>query len=167
MVQAKNERSMADLDYVQNGLPRFHTHNEISQPPQEKMTNLEATMAEWRRFQAEFETSQSNFMEKMNKPPQERLIFENEVDELAISMAELAKSQAKLVTSQEEFLEETKAQVQFQSIPLKSSKGTMIPRAMFSYSIRIEDRTTSKYEGNEYRKVNGPTHEEGTTKEFP
>ena len=33
MVQAENERSMADLDYVQNGLPRFHTHYEISQPP--------------------------------------------------------------------------------------------------------------------------------------
>ena len=54
MVQVENERSMADLDYVENGLPRFHTHNEKSQPPQEKMTNLEATMAEWRRFQAKF-----------------------------------------------------------------------------------------------------------------
>ena len=69
MAQAKNERSMADLDYVQNGLPRFHTHNEISQPPQEKMTNLEATMAEWRRFQAQFETSKANFMEKVNQLP--------------------------------------------------------------------------------------------------
>ena len=69
MVQVGNERSIADLDYVQNGLPRFHTHNEISQPPQEKMTNLEATMAEWRRFQDEFEISQANFMEEMNQPP--------------------------------------------------------------------------------------------------
>ena len=77
MVQAENERSMVDLDYVQNGLPRFHTHNEISQPPQEKMTNLEATMAEWRRFQAEFETSQANFMEEVNQPPQKKLTFEN------------------------------------------------------------------------------------------
>ena len=33
MVQAENETSLADLDYVQNGLPRFHTHNEIIQPP--------------------------------------------------------------------------------------------------------------------------------------
>ena len=92
MVQAENERSMADLDYVQNGLHRFHTHNEISQPPQEKMINLEATMVEWRRFQAEFETSQANFMAEMNQPPQEELIFENEIDKLAISMAKLAKS---------------------------------------------------------------------------
>ena len=75
MVQAKNEISTADLDYVQNGLPRFHTHNELSQPPQEKMTNLKATMAEWRRFQVEFETSQANFMEEMNQQPQEELIF--------------------------------------------------------------------------------------------
>ena len=87
MVRAENERPMDDLDYVQNGLPRFHTHDEISQPPQKTMTNLEATMAEWRRFQDEFETSQDNFMEEMNQPPQEELIFEVEVDELAISMA--------------------------------------------------------------------------------
>ena len=46
MFQVENERSMADLNYVQNGLPRFHTHNEISQPPREKMINLEATMDE-------------------------------------------------------------------------------------------------------------------------
>ena len=31
-------------------------------------------------------------MEEMNQPPQEELIFENEVDELAISMDELTKS---------------------------------------------------------------------------
>ena len=66
MVQTENERSMDDLVYVQNGLPKFHTHNEISQLPQEKMTNLEATMAEWRRFLAECETSQANFMEEVN-----------------------------------------------------------------------------------------------------
>ena len=98
---------MADLDYVQNSLPRFQTHNEISQPPQEKMTNLEATMAKWRRFQAKCETSQANFMEEVNQPPQEGLVFENEVDELAMSIAELAKTRAELC------MEETKANVQF------------------------------------------------------
>ena len=41
MAQAESEISMADLDYVQNGLVRFHALNEISSPPQEKMTNLE------------------------------------------------------------------------------------------------------------------------------
>ena len=70
-------------------------------------------MTEWRRFQAEFETSQSNFIEEVNQPPQEELIFENKVNELAISMAKLSKSQAELVTSQAEFVEETKAKVQF------------------------------------------------------
>ena len=39
-------------------------------------------------------------MEEVNQPPQEGLIFENEVDELAISMVELANSQAELFTSQ-------------------------------------------------------------------
>ena len=79
------------------------------------------SLAEWGRFQVEFETSQVNFMENMNQPPQEELIFENEVDKLVISMAELAKSRAELVTCQAKFLEETKAKVQFHSIPLKSS----------------------------------------------
>ena len=31
-------------------------------------------------------------MEEMNQPPQEELIFENDVDDLAISMDELTKS---------------------------------------------------------------------------
>ena len=69
MAKVENERSMIELDYVHKGLPRFHDQNEISPPPQEKMTNLEATMAEWRRFQAEFTTSQAQFMEEVNQPP--------------------------------------------------------------------------------------------------
>ena len=103
-------------------------------------------MAEWRRFQAEFETSQSNFMEEMNQPPQEELIFENEVAELAISMVELAKSRAELVSSQVEFLEETKAKVQFQSIPLKSSEETMTPRAIsdIQFELKIEQHPNMK-----------------------
>ena len=123
MVQAENERSMADFDYVQNGLPRFHTHNQISQLPQEKMANLEATVVGWRRFQLECETFQANFMEEVNQPPQEELIFENEVDELSISMVELAKNRAELC------MEEIKASVQFQSIPLKSLEETITPKA--------------------------------------
>ena len=48
-------------------------------------------MAEWRRFQAKFATSQAQFIEEVNQPPQDESIMENEVDELAISMVELAK----------------------------------------------------------------------------
>ena len=62
-------------------------------------------------------------MKEMNQPLQEELIFENEVDELAISMAELAKTRAEL------YMEETKANVQFQSIPLKSLEETITPKA--------------------------------------
>ena len=46
MTQAESERSMADMDNSQVGLSRFHAQNEMSPPPQEKMTNLEATMVE-------------------------------------------------------------------------------------------------------------------------
>ena len=62
-------------------------------------------------------------MEEVNRPPQEKLIFENEVDELAISMVELAKTIAELC------MEETKVNVQFQSIPLKIFEETINPKA--------------------------------------
>ena len=80
-------------------------------------------MVELRRAQAGFETSQTNFMEKVNQPPLEKLIFKNEVDELAISMPELVKTRAELC------MEETKANVQCQSIPLKRLEETITPKA--------------------------------------
>ena len=49
MAQAKFSRSMGDVDYSQDGLPRFYVQNEMSEPPQEEMSNLGATMAELRR----------------------------------------------------------------------------------------------------------------------
>ena len=54
MVQAENEILLGDMDYSQDGLPRFYIQNEMSEPPQEEMSNLEATMAELRRLQAEW-----------------------------------------------------------------------------------------------------------------
>ena len=45
MAQPEFSRSMAEMDYSQVGLPRFLDPNEISQPPQERMTKLEAAMA--------------------------------------------------------------------------------------------------------------------------
>ena len=68
---------MANMDYSQVGLPRFHVQDEIRSPLQETMTNLEANMAELRR-------SQAQFMEEMNNPSQEKTNFKSEVDELAI-----------------------------------------------------------------------------------
>ena len=117
-------------------------------------SSLEKTMA-----QDEFETSQANIMGEVNQPPQEELIFENEVDELAISIAELAKTRAELC------MEETKANVQFQSIPLKSLEETITPKTTSHTQsvIKIEQHPQRK----EYRGVNGSIHEEGTTKELP
>ena len=57
------------MDYAHKVLPRFYAQNEISPLPQEKIKNLEATMAEWKRAQAEFATSQAQFMEEVNQPP--------------------------------------------------------------------------------------------------
>ena len=49
MAQLEFSISMADMDNSQDGLPRFYVQNEMSQPPQEEMSNLEATIAELRR----------------------------------------------------------------------------------------------------------------------
>ena len=97
IVQAKNEILMGDMDYSQDGLPRFYVQNEMSKPPQEKMSNLEATMAKLRRVQAKLATSQARFMEKVHTPSQDESNFESEVDELAITMAKLANYRAELL----------------------------------------------------------------------
>ena len=89
MAQAESEGSMAVMDNAQVGFPRFHAQNEMSPPPQEKMTNLEAIMAKWRRVRVK-----------------------------------LAKSRNEL------FMEETKANVQFQSLPLKSLEETILHKPL-------------------------------------
>ena len=45
IVQVENEILMGDMDYSQDGLPRFYVQNEMSKPPQEEISNLKATMA--------------------------------------------------------------------------------------------------------------------------
>ena len=97
-------------------------------------------MAKWRRAEVEFETSQANFMEEVHQTPQDELIFENEVDELAISMAELDKTRDELC------MKETKANVQFQSIPLKSLDETITPKATShtQSQIKIEQHPQGK-----------------------
>ena len=63
MKQPEFSRSMVEMDHSQVGLPRFLDPNEIRQPPQERMTKLEAAMAELKRVHAECATSQVQFME--------------------------------------------------------------------------------------------------------
>ena len=63
MTQPEFSRSMVEMDHSQVGLPRFLDLYEISQPPQERMTTLEAAMAELKRVHAEYATSQVQFME--------------------------------------------------------------------------------------------------------
>ena len=63
MAQPEFSSSMARMDHSQVGLPRFLDPIEISQPPQERMTKLEAAMAELERVHAECAMSQVQFME--------------------------------------------------------------------------------------------------------
>ena len=63
MTQPEFSRSMVEMDHSQVRLPRFLDLDEISQPPQERMTTLEAAMAELKRVHAECATSQVQFME--------------------------------------------------------------------------------------------------------
>ena len=63
MAQPEFSRSMAEMDYSQVGLPKFFYQNEISQPPHERMTKLEAALVEMKRVNAECATSQVQFME--------------------------------------------------------------------------------------------------------
>ena len=63
MAQPEFSISMAEMDYSQVGLPQFFYPNEISQPPHERMTKLEAALVEMKRVHAECATSQVQFME--------------------------------------------------------------------------------------------------------
>ena len=53
MERAEFSRSRAAMDYSQVGLPRFLDQNEKSQPLNERITKLEATMAKLERVCAE------------------------------------------------------------------------------------------------------------------
>ena len=61
-------------------MPRFYVQNEMSEPPQEEMSNLEATMAKLKRVHAESATSQAQFMEKVHTHLQKESKFESEVE---------------------------------------------------------------------------------------
>ena len=63
ITQPEFSRSMDEMDHSQVGLPEFLNPDEISQPPKERMTTLEAAMAELKRVHAECATSQVQFME--------------------------------------------------------------------------------------------------------
>ena len=46
MAQSEFSRSMTEMDHSQVGLPQFFYPNEISHPPHERMTKLEAALVE-------------------------------------------------------------------------------------------------------------------------
>ena len=63
MENAEFKRSTAEIDYSQVGLPRFLDQKKKSQPPNGRMTKLEATMAKLERVRAEYATSQVQLKE--------------------------------------------------------------------------------------------------------
>ena len=132
MAQPEFSILMGDMDNSQDGLPRFYVQNEMSQPLQEEMSNLEATMVELRRVQAELTTSQAQFMEKVHTRSQEESNFESEVDELAITRAKLAKCRAKLLKG------ETRTNVQIQPIPLESLEKKKTTRVTSCTQLEME-----------------------------
>ena len=104
---------MAEMDYSRVGL--LLIKNEMSQPPQDEISNLEATMAKLRK-------SQAQFMEEVHTPSQEESNVKNEVNELAFAMAKLAKIMVEMPK------EEASVNIQIQPIPQKDLKEEMTPK---------------------------------------
>ena len=88
MENAERSRPRAEMDYSQVGLPRFCDQNEKSQPPYEKMTKLEPTMAELERLYAEYGTSQVQFMNETKATLQIQLA---KLERLKVQVGQMAK----------------------------------------------------------------------------
>ena len=103
MAQPEFSRSMDEMDYSQVGLPRFFYPNEISQPPHERMTKLEAALIEMKRVHVECVTSQVQFMELTRANVQ---IQHTPFDSLKEEMAPIATSGTQLTFEKEQPKEE-------------------------------------------------------------
>ena len=103
MTQPEFSRSMVEMDHSQVGLPRFLDLDEISQPPQERMTTLEAARAELKRVHAECATSQVQFMELIRANVQ---IQPTPFKSLKEEMAPMATSGTQLTFEKEQPKEE-------------------------------------------------------------
>ena len=103
MTQPEFSRSMVEMDHSQVGLPRFLDLDEISQPPQERMTTLEAALIEMKRVHAECVTSQVQFMELTRDNVQ---IQHTPFDSLKEEMAPMATSGTQLTFEKEQPKEE-------------------------------------------------------------
>ena len=99
MAQPEFSRSMTEMDYSQVGLPQFFYPNEISQPPHERMTKLEAELVEMKRVQAECVTSQVQFMELTRANVE---IQHTPFDSLKEEMASIATSSTQLIFEKEQ-----------------------------------------------------------------
>ena len=94
---------MAEMDHSQVGLPRFLDPNEISQPPQERMTKLEVAMVELKRVNADCATSQVQFMELTRANVQ---IQPTPFKSLKEKMTPMATSGTQLTFEKEKYMKE-------------------------------------------------------------
>ena len=99
MEQPEFSRSMTEMDYSQVGLPQFFNPNETSQPPQERMTKLEAALIEMKRVHAECVTSPVQFMELTRANVQ---IQHTPFDSLKEEMTPMATSGTQLTFEKEQ-----------------------------------------------------------------
>ena len=132
MTYAEFSRLMTEINCYQVGFLRFLDQNEKIQPPHERMTKLEATMAKLERLHVECPTSQALLMKEVNTPPQEESIVERGVDELALTRAKLTLSRVELI------MDEINFNAQIQPIPLKSLEEEMTPMVTSCIQSTIE-----------------------------
>ena len=129
MEQPEFSRSMAEIDYSQVGLPQFFYPNEISQPPHERMTKLEAALVEMKRVHVECATSQVQFMELTRANVQ---IQHTPFDSLKEEMAPMATSGTQLTFEKEQ---------------LKGEKSMSIEELVAKYMNEQENMATMSFEG--------------------
>ena len=129
MTQPEFSRSIDEMDYSQVGLPQFFNPNEISQPPHERMTKLEAALIEMKRVHAECVTSQVQFMELTRANVQ---IQHTPFDSLKEEMALMATSGTQLT---------------FEKKQPKEEESLSIEERVAKYMNEQENMATMSFEG--------------------
>ena len=105
----ERSRPRAEMDYCQVGLPTFLDQNEESQPPQERMTKFEATMAELERVHTECARSKNQFMELTRTNVQiQPTLFKSVKEEIA----SMATSCTQLTFENEQLKQEESMRIQ-------------------------------------------------------
>ena len=129
MAQPEFSRSMDEIDCSQVELPQFFNPNQISQPPHERMTKLEAALIEMKRVLAECVTPQVQFMELTRANVQ---IQHTPFDSLKEEMTPMATSGTQLTFEKEQ---------------PKDEESMSIEELVAKYKNEQENMATMSFEG--------------------